>query len=323
MKDTSADKETLPTTSEPIDCSVDPSESSVQMIDRIWKIVILGFFFVVFFRQELIKLFKSWGTPSESHGLLIPFFSLYFIYQERESLRQTAGKNCYSGLVIIFLSMLVYFYCLSAHISYPQPIMMIFMLGGIVLLVGGWPIFRIVWLPIFFLIFAIKLPASIHEGLTIPMRILASSVASSLLNLLPGIECESSNVLIHGTHLGEPFDLNVAEACSGMRLLRTFVALGVAMAYLEKRPLIHRIILLISTFPIAIFCNMIRVLLTGLIYIYMGPQYAQGTLHDVLGILMLILAFGLYGVLVWLMNNLFIEEGEEEEEEDDILVINQ
>jgi len=139
-----------------------------------------------------------------------------------------------------------------------------------------------------------------------------------LLNFLPGVSCDSFGILIEGTHHGGvPLSLNVHETCSGMRLLRVFLALGVAMAYLEYRPVIHRAILLISTVPIAIFCNMLRVLLTGLIYIYLGAEYAQGSLHTVLGLVMLPVAFGLYWVLAWVMKNLYMEEKSSE----DILVV--
>jgi len=86
--------------------------------------------------------------------------------------------------------------------------------------------------------------------------------------------------------------------------------LGVAMAYLHYRPVWQRIVLLASTIPIAIFCNIVRVTVTGFIHILVHPKYAQGIYHDVLGLGMLPLAFGLYGFLAWFMSSLFIEEAE-------------
>ncbi len=293
-------------------------DEGVKATDRIWKIALVSVLFAMLFRQELQRLVLSWGTASESHGMLIPAFSMYFVYQVREQLKKTAGRCSYAGLLVMVVSLLGYVFSIYTKFGYPKPVMMILMLGGIVLLLGGWPIFRLVWLPVFFLIFALKLPGGLHESITIPMRVLASAAAAAILNLLPGLDCEASNVLIHGMYQGQPFDLNVAEACSGMRLLRTFVALGVAMAWLEYRPMAHRIILLASTVPIAVFCNMLRVLLTGLIYIFIGPQWAQGTMHALLGMVMLLVAFGLYGGIAWIMNNLFIEE---DDEKDDVLIV--
>ena len=89
-----------------------------------------------------------------------------------------------------------------------------------------------------------------------------------------------------------------------------FLALGVAMAYLHYRPIWQRIVLLATTIPIAIFCNIVRVTVTGFIYVLLHPKYAQGIYHDILGLAMLPLAFGLYGSLAWFMSSLFIEETE-------------
>jgi exosortase/archaeosortase family protein len=93
-----------------------------------------------------------------------------------------------------------------------------------------------------------------------------------------------------------------------MRLLMAFVALGVAMAYLHDRPVWQRLVLLISTMPIAVLCNVVRVTVTGLIYVLWDPRYAQGVYHDMLGLMMLPLAFSFYGLLAWLMGNIYTEE---------------
>jgi exosortase len=114
--------------------------------------------------------------------------------------------------------------------------------------------------------------------------------------------------------------LNVADACSGMRLLMAFLALGVAMAYLHDRPIWQRLVLLVSTVPIAVFCNIVRVTITGFIYVLIAPEYAQGIYHDALGFAMLPLAFGLYSLLGWVMENLFIEEEALEPKKEEVII---
>lgn len=292
-------------------------------IDRAWKCLVVGVLYVILFREEVARLLDSWSSASGSHGLLIPAFSLYFVYQDRHRLRQTLGRPSYWGGLVLLASVLLYVYFFYVGIYYPRQVMMLMFLAGVVLLLGGWPILKVVWLPVVFLIFALPLPARLYYNITMPMRELASTVAAGVLNALPGISCEAMGVVISGaqrvagagvTGFGtDPFSLNVAEACSGMRLLLAFVALGVAMAYLEYRPILHRLILLFSTIPIAVFCNMLRVLLTGLIHIYIGAQYATGMLHTMLGMVMLAVAFGLYGLLAWIMSRIFLAEEEEGE----------
>ncbi|GAG75058.1 unnamed protein product, partial [marine sediment metagenome] len=101
------------------------------------------------------------------------------------------------------------------------------------------------------------------------MRHLAAKVAAALLNLISGMEATARGVVIDVIYKGQQLEpaLNVAEACSGMRLLMAFLALGVAMAYLHSRPKGQRIVLLANIIPIAIFCNIVRVTATGFIYV--------------------------------------------------------
>ncbi|MFC1783351.1 exosortase/archaeosortase family protein [Planctomycetota bacterium] len=298
--------------------SGEPVWSKAKVVDGLWKLGITGVLFFFLFREELVRLVDRWRSPDEMHGFLIPLFSLYFVYQERARLGATIGKPSYVGFLLMLLSLGGYLFFFFKGFGYPRVLMMIGMLGGVVLQLCGWRIAGLVWLPVLFLIFAIPLPAGIYSKITMPMRELASIVAAVILNALPNVQAEAVKVVIHGTHLSDGFILNVVEACSGMRLLRTFVALGVAMAYLEYRPIVHRLVLVCSTIPIAIFCNMVRVLLTGIIRIYLGEEYIVGTLHTLLGMSMLLLAFGLYGLLAWIMNRIYLDE---EEDKSEILVV--
>ncbi len=278
------------------------------------KMMIIGGLFVYLFYNEIETIVHRWLTDSSwSHGFLIPLFSLYFINQTKSKILNFQSKPNYLGL--FFLICGIVFYPLNiVHFQYAyfRPLGMIATLGAIVLFLGGWRLIRYTWLPIAFLVFAIPLPSRYYVSLTMPMRQLAARVATVLLNLVNGLEATVSGVVIDVVYQGQKLEppLNVAEACSGMRLLMAFLALGVAMAYLHYRPIWQRIVLLASTIPIAIFCNIIRVTVTGFIHVLIDPRYAQGIYHDILGLSMLPLAFGLYGFLAWFMSSLFVEEAE-------------
>ncbi len=279
------------------------------------KIGVIAALFYSLFHVEIDKMVSEWiNNPSWSHGFLIPCFSLYFINQRKEEILGGQPKPSYIGLVLLVCGIL--FYPLNiAHfqIGYFRPIGMIVTLWALVLFQGGWRLMKYLWLPVLFLLFAVPLPNEYYFQLTDPMQKLAAAVAAAMLSLVNSVEATASGVVINVIHNGQVVDppLNVAEACSGMRLLMAFVALGVAMAYLHYRPLWQRLILVASTIPIAILCNMVRVSTTGFIYIFGNPKYAQGIYHDALGMAMLPLAFCLYGVIAWFMSSLFVEEDEE------------
>jgi len=280
------------------------------------KILIIGGLFCYLFRNEIQAIVPRWLSDSSwSHGLLIPLFSLYFIHQKKEDILRSARNSelrpNYFGLFFLICGILFYpFNIIHLRYGYLQTISMIATLGAVVLFLGGWCLIKYTWLPIAYLVFAVPLPDRYYKELTIPMRQWAATAASSLLNLVPELEATAKGVVIDVFYKGKTLEppLDVAEACSGMRLLMAFLALGVAMAYLHYRPLWQRIILLISTVPIAILCNVIRVTVTGFIYVLINPKYAQGAYHDMLGLAMLPLAFGLYGLLAWFMSSLFIDE---------------
>jgi len=278
------------------------------------KVSIVGILFCYLFRNELYSIVQRWITDSSwSHGFLIPIFSIYFINQHKNQILNLQTKPNYLGFVLMILGILFYpFNMVQLQYGYLRPITMIATLGAIVLFMGGWCLIRYTWLPIAFLVFAVPLPQRYYVSLTMPMRKLAATIATALLNLVSGIEANVNGVVIDVIYQGKRLEpaLNVAEACSGMRLLMAFLALGIAMAYLHYRPLWQRIILLASTIPIAIFCNILRVTITGFIYILIHPKYTQGIYHDMLGLAMLPMAFGLYGLLAWFMSILFIEESD-------------
>ncbi len=275
------------------------------------KITTIALLIWWFFRQEIDKTVYRWSDPTWSHGLLIPFFSLYFLNQRKRDILQLTAKPNYLGLVLLIACLL--FYVLDVvqfKIAYFQVITLIPAIAAVVLFLGGWKLLQYTWLPITYLVFAFPLPDRLYKGISNPMRLLAARMATVLLNMVRGLEATASGVVIDVSYRGARLEppLDVAEACSGMRLLMAFFALGVAMAYLHYRPMWQRLVLLASTVPVAILCNIVRVTVTGFIYVLWDPRYAQGIYHDLLGLLMLPLAFGAYGLLAWFMSNLFVEE---------------
>jgi exosortase len=319
--------------------SIGPHHSWSEVGRHGWvKLIVVGGLLCFLFRHEIASLVRLWGTdPNWSHGFLIPLFSLYFINQRRAQIlgleyvrdpladllhghgppRLLPGETRANYLGLLFLLVLLAFHVFNvvspAGYAYLRPITMIAATGAVVLFLGGWRLLRHTWLPIAFLVFAVPLPRRYYVGLTMPMRHLSATVATALLNLVGSLEATATGAVIEIVYRGRRLEpaLDVEEACSGMRLLMAFFALGVAMAYLYYRPLWQRVILLLSTVPIAVFCNVVRVTITGFLYVLVGQKYTQGVYHDLLGLAMLPLAFSLYWLLAWFMASLFVEEGQE------------
>jgi exosortase len=278
------------------------------------KIAIIGALITWLFHVQIYSCVHLWQNPSWSHGFLIPLFSLYFLNQRKKEILSLQPRPSYWGLaLLIFCIALFPLNLVQFKVGYFSQLLPLAVLGSAVLFVGGREAIKYTWLPIAFLFFAIPLPDRLLKMISIPMRLAAAEISTMVLSLYPNLEATANGVVIDVVYKGIKIEpaMDVAEACSGMRLLMTFLALGVAMAYLHYRPFWQRIVLLLSTIPIAILCNIIRVTITGFIYVLISPQYAQGIYHDMLGMAMLPLAFGLYGLLAWFMSSLFVDETHE------------
>jgi exosortase len=183
-------------------------------------------------------------------------------------------------------------------------------LFGLVLMLCGWAVMKVAWFPIAFLVCGIPWPGLVYSKVASPLQRLAANVAVGTMNLL-GVDSSASGtkIFIDSGVVGQPpHALNVAEACAGLRSLMTFISVAIAVAFLSVRPFWQRVIISLSAIPIAIFCNVMRVTGTGLLYRYGGPDWAEGFTHQFVGLMMLVPAFFMILAVCWILDHLFVEE---------------
>jgi exosortase len=174
-------------------------------------------------------------------------------------------------------------------------------LAGIFAFLLGTVALRRYWFAFFFLVFMVPLPIALYSRIASPLQLLASQVASTVMNAtgVP-VLCEGNRMTLPGG-----VQMFVAEACSGMRQLTGFLALTAAVAYLTSRPGWYKALVVLSALPIAMTANVARVVLTGYIMHFINPQYASGAYHTLEGILMMGLGLLLLNFLCSLLNQCF------------------
>jgi exosortase len=287
--------------------------------------LLVGAFFAVFWAQldfnpagGLGALVYRWVNEADwNHGPIIPLFSAYLVYVRWEQIRRCPVKHTWIGLPLMLGGLGLYEYSLSGMlVGYAQPLGMMICLLGMIIFLCGLPVMRYAWLPWIYLFFAIPVPKRQYFMLTDPLQRLAAAVACGVLNLLPRVHINRVGTMIEPYLSGAALPpLSVTDACSGMRSTMVLCALGVAVAFMSWRPWWQRVILIGSCVPIATFCNFLRVTITSIIHIYVDPKYATGTYHVALGLLMIVLATGLFLGIGWVLNNIVIEDSEDKEEE--------
>ena len=292
-----------------------PAQSSLAQAfgPEVWvKIGVVAALLVVLHFDQLDNLVRALQhNPNWMHGFLMPVFSLYLLYSRRHELLNTPRKTCFWGLPILLLSLLLQplsVYPLRNDFFYQ--LNMIVMTLGIALFLGGTRIFRLTWLPIAFLAFSMPIPERLYQMMAYPLQELAARGSFLLLRLFGAqIENSASHLSVMSIS-GIDYPLEVAEACSGMRSLMAFVALGVAMAYLEERPVWQRVVLMLCAVPIAIGCNVLRVTITAIAYLVDKKEFGEKFMHEMTGILMLIPAFAMLWLVGKILEKIFVEEEE-------------
>jgi exosortase len=135
-----------------------------------------------------------------------------------------------------------------------------------------------------------------------------SAVGADVLLNTVGIDTErSGNVLTVHMSDGTLHPLNVAEACSGMRTLMAFLAIGVAMAALGLPHWWQRVLLVLAGIPISLFVNILRVSSLGLLSM-VDSNMSAGEFHSMVGLVWLVPAFLLFLGAMWVIRNIVVDE---------------
>ncbi len=273
------------------------------------KIAILAVLFIALNNWQFLSLYESYiADPNWSHGFIIPLFSLYLIYARREELLAAPRRTCLLGLPIMLggiAGMILGFYPIGTY--WICQLSMVITLFGLVLYLAGLKVMRLAWLPILYLALGMPIPDTLYGRIALPLQNLAAQGATTFLQIC-GVEMTATASRLDVVSLsGNVHTLTVVEACSGIRSLIAYLALGVAWAYLEYRPVWQRVTLVAAAVPVAIAINVIRVTITSFMYVIDKPAWGQGFMHTFMGLAMLIPAIGLMWLLSWVLGRLFIE----------------
>lgn len=255
--------------------------------------------------------------PNWSHVLIIPLISTYYIHQHKERLRAAPKRLCWWALPLIFLGLYSYvFWIFPGRNDMFRGYSMVFTIFVTVLFLLGPAAIRVLWFPIVYLVFAVKISDAIWSRVAERLQDVAAMGATLALQVLAEfmdftVDNSGNTITLgfmqNGVWVQE--GMNVAEACAGLRMLMAFIALGVALAFLFDRAWWQRAVMIGLAIPIAVAVNIGRVTALGIIYT-IDKEYAQGDFHLFVGMLMLIPAAGLFLLVGWVLDQIIIRDPE-------------
>jgi len=263
--------------------------SRSEMMNIGFVSVIIGFLFVLFHllgntvdnvgsKSAFTWMVARWGDKVSfgadySHGYLIPFVSLFVIWNRREKLVAAPKKVCQLGLGVIAMALAMHWLGAKMQQTRLSLLSLILLLWGIPYYFFGWKLAKHLIFPCAYLIFCV--PLNFLDALSGPLQNIAVRMGYTVVDYL-GIECERvGNMLI-----SPYFQLNVEKACSGLRSLLAMTALTAVYANFTQKGLFKQWVLFASSIPIAVIGNVGRIVSIALVSITTGQAFGAGLHHD-------------------------------------------
>jgi exosortase len=233
---------------------------------------------------------QAWSDPLYSHGYIIPIFALGLLWLRWQPFKPVPISERWLGLAILIAALCLRLFGIYMTMNPIDRVSLLPALFGLVLMVGGWHTVRWAWPALLFLAFMFPLPSVVEQNVLWKLQSLASWCSTVVLQTLGISAFREGNVIkIPGS-----VPLNIADACSGLRMATIFGALALAMVFLIDRPWWDKFVILLSAIPIALAVNVIRITITGLLYMVVGHdnELAHKLSHDWAGYFMMPLALG-------------------------------
>jgi exosortase len=177
-------------------------------------------------------------------------------------------------------------------------------IAALTLMVAGRQVFRRVFWILLFLFLMVPLPGRIHNLISGPLQKIATTGSVFLLEAFGTSVSQQGNVVT----LNAETTMAVEEACSGLRMLTAFIIVSAFIAYMIKRSRIQKAVLLLSSIPIAVICNIIRLCITAILFMLVSTEAAEKFFHDFAGIVMMPAAVLLIFGELWIMKILVKKE---------------
>ena len=258
-----------------------------------WLVVIAGFA-AMYLPLYWWAAEGIWQTEDHGHGPIILAVLVWLFWTIRHEIDQvSAAPLPTSGWPLFALGL---FSCLVGRVFNisilefgSQPLVV----AGVLLLLKGMPAIRVAWFPLLYFVFMSPLPGILVDAITGSLKGLIANIVESLLYIVGYPIARSGVVLSIG-----PYQLQVADACSGLNSMFSLSALGTLFMYLMgRKSRLHLGLMLAGILPIAFVANIIRVVTLVLVTYYFGDEAGQGFLHGAAGMLLMMVALASFFAL--------------------------
>ena len=278
-----------------------PMPIAIPGVSRFILFAVLSVLFLWSYWPYLVQIVGQWNSePDYSHGFLVVPLALFFLWSKMDSAPEWSSQFSVLGLLVVLMSvgirLLGSLYYIDALVGWSIPV---WWLGATFMTFG---LKSTIWaLPgIAFLFFMIPFPYILENLLSQPLQSASTSISNFALQSVYLPAMSEGNTILLGEHR-----LEVARACSGVRIFLGIFALAYAFCIFAQRSWFIRLLLLASAFPIALLVNSGRIFSTGLLYHFGFKENYGHLVHDLAGFFMIPIASFLFFAFLAYLDRLF------------------
>ncbi|MCK5830865.1 MAG: VPLPA-CTERM-specific exosortase XrtD [Methylococcales bacterium] len=268
-------------------------------INKNYFFILLSFILVLSLYWNVFSdLIDIWDSKEEySHGYMLPFVALYFIWLQKDLILSIKFNPSYFGFAMSFFALTIYFIGIVGDVYSLLRFSFIFLLIAIALSIGGFKVTRLLLVPLLLLVFSFPLPPVVQAGLTSKLQLISSQLGVSFIRACEIPVFLEGNVIDLGN-----YKLQVVEACSGLRYLFPLMSLAFICAYMYQVTFWKRAILFLTSIPVTVLMNSFRIGIIGLLVDNWGITMAEGFIHDFEGWIVFMACFIILFFVMWLLS---------------------
>jgi exosortase D (VPLPA-CTERM-specific) len=263
------------------------------------RVLVYGLLLTGLFFSSYRVMFGWWESEDFNYCYLVPLIVLYLVWEKRESLAGVPSVPSWGGLVPIVLGVGLYWLGELGGEFYTLYFSSWMILVGLLWVHLGWDKLKLIWFPVMFVLAMFPPPNLINFPLSLKLRLISSQLGVAFLHLAGMSAYREGNIIDLGFT-----QLQVVDACSGLRYLYPLIIMGILMAYFFRAALWKRIVLVLSVLPLTIFMNSLRIAATGILYRFMGASAAEGFFHGFSGWFVFMFALAFLLLEMYLLNKL-------------------
>ncbi len=268
--------------------------------------------------QTAKDLFGIWMRSDEySCGLLVPFLACYIIWSRRDEIAQCVIQPSYWGVPLLIAAQAMRFLGLYLMYGSAERLSLVLSIGALLILLFGWRLFSKLWVIWLFLFLMLPLPNRVQSAIALPLQEIATTSAVFLLEMLGWEVTRDGNII----NIGET-SVAVAEACNGLRMVTSFFVISALVVLLIKRTWWEKTLIILTTLPVGLFCNTIRLAVTAVAFTMIDAKEWELAFHDYGGFAMMPLALAIVVLELWFLKIIFVTpEAVKAAEDDDLLIV--